>query len=74
MRFIETLADATTVLGTYPLVGSPRLAADIGIAEVRTLALRRFPYVLVYSDDADAVRVHRVLHTARDIPAELLEL
>lgn len=27
-------------------------------------------YLLAYSDDTDPLRVHRVLHTSRDIPAE----
>jgi len=42
----------------------------VGIPEIRSVALRVFPYVVIYSDDADAVRVHRVLHSSRDLPIE----
>lgn len=54
-------------LGAHPMIGSPRLAVEIGIDEIRTLSLPRFPYVVIYTDDADAVRIHRVLHASRDI-------
>lgn len=68
VAFVDALEDAKVLIGDYPQLGSTRLAAETGIPEMRTLALRRFPYLAFYTDDADAVRVHRVLHTARDIP------
>ena len=71
LDLIDAFADATRILVEHPSIGSPALAVATGIAELRSFALARFPYALVYTDDADAVRVHRVLHTSRDIPAEL---
>ncbi len=70
-RFISTLNDLTILLGEYPSIGSSRFAFAAGVEGVRVVALSRFPHVAVYSDDADAVRIHRVLHTCRDIPIEL---
>lgn len=69
--FVDALQDAMSLLGEHPSIGSPGFATETGIAELRSLALKRFPYVVFYTNDPDAVRVHRVLHSSRDIPAEL---
>ncbi len=69
--FIDALVEARALLAEHPAIGSTRLTAEIGLPELRTLALQRYPYLLVTSDEADAVRIVRVLHTSRDIPAEL---
>lgn len=71
LGFVDALADARELLGEHPSIGSPRFAIETGIPELRGLALRRFPFVVLYTDDIDAVRVHRVLHTSRDLPTEL---
>lgn len=73
LRFVDALENAKDLLAEHPSIGSPRFAIETSIPELRGLLLRRFPYVVVYTDDPDAVRVHRVLHTRRDIPSELLE-
>ena len=69
--FIDALQTTIKVLKAHPALGSPRLAIETGLTDIRTLTLARFPYVVIYSDDEDALRVHRVLHTSRDIPEEL---
>lgn len=73
LALVDALGDVKTLMGEHPQLGSTRLAAKADIPEMRTLGLRRFPYVAFCTEDDDAVRVHRVLHTARDIPAELLD-
>jgi toxin ParE1/3/4 len=35
--------------------------------------LKRFPYLVFYSERSDAIEVWRVLHGRRDIPAWLAE-
>ncbi|WP_082097394.1 type II toxin-antitoxin system RelE/ParE family toxin [Demequina silvatica] len=71
VELVDALEAATTVLARQPAIGSARFAAATGIADLRGLALARFPYVMLYTVDSDAVRVHRVLLTARDIPTTL---
>ena len=71
--FVDELQRSTDLMAQHPAIGSPRFAIEMNIAELRSLRLRRFPYVVVYLEDADAVRVVRVLHSSRDIPAALLE-
>jgi len=46
--------------------GAPR--PTLADTRYRFLALRGFPYLLVYTADTEPPRVLRVLHMARDIP------
>lgn len=71
LRFVDGLEVAMNLIGELPSIGKSRYGVELSIPELRDIALQRFPYVVFYTDDADAVRVHRVLHTSRDIPAEL---
>lgn len=73
LHFIDELENAKDLLAEHPSIGSARFAVETAISELRGLALSRFPYVVFYTEDPDAIRVHRVLHTSRDIPAELQE-
>lgn len=67
--FVDALENAHRLLSEHPSIGSPRVAVETGIPELRGLTLHHFPYVLLYSEDRDVVRIHRLLHTSRDIPA-----
>ena len=67
---VDALEAAIRLIAEHPSIGSPRFAVELGISELRAVALQRFPYLVFYTEDADAVRVHRVLHTSRDLPAE----
>lgn len=71
LELVDALEAVRDLIAEHPSIGSPRFAIETGIAELRALPLQSFPYVALYTDDADAVRIHRVLHTSRDIPAEL---
>lgn len=63
----------TGLLAEHPDVGSPWIAIKTGITELRGLAIQRLPHLVVYTNDADAVRILRVLHTSRDLPAEFAD-
>lgn len=71
LEYIDDLQHAMGRLTAYPSLGSARLELVTEIPDIRAFALLRFPYIVIYTDDADAVRVHRVLHTRRDIAAAL---
>jgi toxin ParE1/3/4 len=73
LAFVDELELTRNVIAQHPSIGSSRFAVFTGIAELRSVGLQRFPYLVLYTDDADAVRVHRVLHTSRDIPAEIAD-
>lgn len=61
LRFIDELENAKDLLAEHPSIGSTRFAAETTISELRGLALRRFPYMVFYTEDPDAIRLHRVL-------------
>jgi len=73
LGFIDALADARHLLAEHPHIGSARLTAETGLPELRTFALPRYPYILFTAEAAGVVRIIRVLHRSRDIPAELLD-
>lgn len=59
-------------IGANPAIGArrPGLVPD----RFRFWPLPRYRYVLVYAADADAPRILRILHTARDLPKLLAGL
>lgn len=69
LAFVDALEDAYAILGRHPGIGAARYAAELGIPELRSWALPRFPYVIFYAERPDHVDVWRVLHGSRDIPA-----
>ncbi|MBS0022736.1 type II toxin-antitoxin system RelE/ParE family toxin [Microbacterium paraoxydans] len=73
LAFIDDLQHAVSRIAAYPSLGSARFELLTEIPDLRAFPLRKHPYLVIYTDDADAVRVHRVLHTKRDIAAVLTE-
>lgn len=73
IAFIDDLQSAMSRIASYPSLGSARFELVTEIPDVRAFPLRNHPYLAIYTDDPDAVRVHRVLHTRRDIGAALNE-
>lgn len=71
LAFVDALERSINQIERAPHAGSLRFAFDLGIPELRALALRRFPYVVFYVPLGDRVDIWRVLHSRRDIPATL---
>ena len=71
IAFIDDLQEAMSRLAAYPSLGSTRFELVTEIPDIRVFPLRSHPYLVIYTDDPDTVRVHRVLHTKRDIAAAL---
>ena len=71
LDFARELAAAVDHVARQPASGSPRYAEVVGIAGLRQWPVRGFPYLLFYVEMPDRVRVLRILHGRRDIPASL---
>ena len=69
-RFIDALELATRRLAAFPGSGSATAEARTGIPGLRAIGAEGFPFLVFYTCDEDAVRVHRVLHERRDIDRE----
>ena len=69
--FINAVQQAVQQIARWPGSGSGRFAEVLGLPGLRTVALRRFPYIIFYIERHDQVDVWRVLHAHRDIPDAL---
>lgn len=73
LRFIDAVEHAVIGISRAPLVGSLRFSYELAIPDLRARPLNRFAYVIFYVAAADRVDVWRVLHSRRDLPAEIAE-
>lgn len=69
LGFIESLNNAIAQLCDFPRSGSLRLAFELGIPDMRSWPLQRFPYVVFYTAEDSFVDIWRVLHARRDLAA-----
>ena len=68
LDFIEEAEQAFRRIGRNPAIGSPRYAYELGLEGLRAWPLRRFPYLISYIEQPNALDVWRMLHGQRDIP------
>lgn len=69
LDFIESLDGALAQLCDFPRSGSLRLAFELGIPDMRSWPLQRFPYVIFYRAEDSLIDIWRVLHARRDLAA-----
>ncbi|WP_184706116.1 type II toxin-antitoxin system RelE/ParE family toxin [Rhizobium lusitanum] len=65
--FIDALKVAYDLIARHPQAGSLRFGYDLGLPELRSISLQRYPYIAFYRDQPDHIDVRRVLHGERDI-------
>lgn len=73
MRFLDRFERAIEQIRQEPGIGSRRMAATLGLPELRVWPVRDFPYLIFYLDRATGPEIWRLLHGARDIPVNLRE-
>ena len=73
LRFVDALEQACRHIQKRPATGSPRYAHELDIPGLRCWPLKRFPYLVFYSERPGAIEIWRVLHGRRDIPVWLTE-
>ncbi len=71
LRFIDGLENAYDRLCARPAAGSPHYGHILDLPGLRSILLRRFPYMVFYLEHHEHVEVWRVLHASRDIAAWL---
>ena len=69
LGFVDALEHAYAHVSKHPGTGSPRYAHELGIPELRSWPLSKYPYLVLYVERPDHIDVWRVLHMKRDIPA-----
>ena len=73
-RFLEAIDDALQHVARTPTAGSSRLGQEVGLPDLRSWRLKRFPYLVFYYDTGDSIVIWRVLHMQRDLPTTLSDL
>jgi toxin ParE1/3/4 len=73
LGFVKALERAYAHICKHPATGSPRYAHELGISELRSWPLNKYPYLVFYVEHADHIDVWRVLHMKRDIPAWMVD-
>ncbi|MGB3411214.1 MAG: type II toxin-antitoxin system RelE/ParE family toxin [Microthrixaceae bacterium] len=69
--FVKSLEAAVGHLQKHPLTGSLRFAFELGIPNLRSWPLAKFPYLIFYVPAGSQTDIWRVLHAKRDIPTFL---
>jgi toxin ParE1/3/4 len=73
LGFIDALQSAYDLIARHPESGSLRYAYELGLPDLRSVPLKRYPYLVFYRDQPSYVDVWRVLHAKRDIPQWMQE-
>lgn len=71
IRFVDAVEASFRTISDQPSAGSPRYAHEVGLPELRSRMLKRFPYIVFYFERDDHIDVWRVLNAERDLPAWL---
>jgi toxin ParE1/3/4 len=69
LAFIDALESAYRAIARRPALGSQRYAHALNLPSLRSLPLKRYPYLVFYIEREDHLDIWRVLHARRDIPA-----
>ncbi|MCE9620873.1 MAG: type II toxin-antitoxin system RelE/ParE family toxin [Actinomycetia bacterium] len=73
LKFIDAFEHTLARISRAPLVGTLRFSYELGIPDLRAWPLRGFPHLIFYVPEVARVDVWRVLHSRRDLPAEMAE-
>ncbi len=71
LAFVDAVEAAIAHVAAQPSSGSPRYAIELGLPELRSWPVKKFPHILFYVDRDAQIEVWRVLHAKRDVPESL---
>ncbi|MBZ9796652.1 type II toxin-antitoxin system RelE/ParE family toxin [Mesorhizobium sp. ES1-4] len=71
LGYVEDLQSAYELIASHPASGSLRYGYEIGLPGLRSVQLKRYPYLIFYVEQTDHIDVWRVLHARMNIPAWL---
>ena len=73
LGFIDDLERVFSHVAHRPAAGSSRYAHELDLPGLKSWSLKRYPYLVFYTEREDSVDVWRVLHGKRDVPARMRE-
>lgn len=70
-EFVIEFARTTRLISEFPALGSPRYSFETGLEKVRFWSMKKFPYLIFYTEEEHYIDVWRVLHGHMNIPEHL---
>ena len=71
--FLHAFEEITKFISQFPAGGSPRYGIESNLADVRFWPMKKFPYLIFYTETERYIDVWRVLHESRNIPSLMLD-
>lgn len=69
--FANDFARTTRLISEFPALGSPRYSFETGLDEIRFWSMKKFPYLIFYTEAEHYIDVWRVLHSHMNISEHL---
>ena len=73
LAFIDAVEASVLAISRHPAAGSPRYGQALNLPQLRSRAVKDFPYLIFYAEIDNRIEIWRVLHARRDIPQHLAE-
>jgi toxin ParE1/3/4 len=68
LGFVDAFENGLKHIGRHPKSGSTFYAHELNWPGLKSWPLKRYPYLVFYMEQTEAIDVIRVLHDQRDIP------
>ncbi len=69
--FAIDFARTARLISEFPALGSPRYSFDTGLEKIRFWSMKKFPYLIFYTEEEHHIDVWSVLHSHMNIPEYL---
>ena len=66
--FAIEFAQATRLISQFPVLGSTRYSFETGLEKIRFYSMKKFPYLIFYTEEEHYIDVWRVLHCHNEYP------
>lgn len=73
-RFVLAIQNALDLVSRHPEIGSIKYASPASEPGLRSVVVKRFPYLIFYLNQPEEIFVVRIMHMAKDIPESLRTL
>ena len=70
-RFLNAIEKALRFILAFPKAGSSRLGEMVGLKQLKTWSLTKFPFLIVYFVENEEIDVVRLIHQKRDFSEPL---
>lgn len=70
-RFITELKESLRIISRFPFIGSTFVGEAVAIPQIRSVAMKCFPYMLIYNIEGKTLTLELAVHGKRDLESLL---